>query len=125
MPSCTLDEQPFRPAQCADLECVFVIGRFYRTMPGAMEFFQHLLRRRAAGIENAVQRIEMAGFVTAEMVDMAAPAQACMRQHQAFPCDLEQIAMADFGLEAEPPHVIAERLPLLRGPAVRDFPRPG
>ena len=81
-----------------------------------MKLFQHLLGRRASGIDDPLQRLEMTGLVAAEVIEPAAPAQAGMRQRQAFPGDLEQIAIPDPGLEAETRHVVAQRLTLLRGP---------
>src|ERR1700727_420737 len=89
------------------LERVFVIGRLDRIPPGTMEFLKHLLGRGMAGVDNPVQRLEMTGLVTAEMIDVPAPPQPRMRQHQAFLGDFEQIAVPDSGLETEARHVIA------------------
>ena len=69
---------------------------------------------RPAGFEDPLQRLEVAALVAAEMIDAVAPPQARMRQLQAFPGDLEQIAVPDPGLEAETRHVVAQRLTLLR-----------
>src|SRR6266700_1616642 len=103
-------------------KCVFVIGGFDRTVPGTVEFLQHLFRRRMSGFDDTVQRLEVAGFVPSEMIDVAATAQAPMRQGQAFPRDFEHEAVPDFGLEAEPRHLVAQRLAFLRGPSLDDVP---
>src|SRR5689334_19782925 len=106
--------QPVRPMnalQRPDLESIFRVGRFHRTVPGALELRQHLLGRGVPAVDGALQRFEMTGFVAAEMIDMAAPPQAVMRELHAFPGDLEQIAVLDPRLEAETRHVVAQRLP--------------
>src|SRR5882757_9614988 len=105
-----------------ELESVLLIRRFHRTVPGAVELLQHLLRRRAAGFDDALQRLEEAALVAAEMVDAAAPPQAGMRQHQALLGDLEQIAVLDPRLEPETRHVVAQRLALRRAPVPDDVP---
>src|ERR1700674_232116 len=62
-----------------DLERVFVIGRFYRTLPGPVKLRQHLLGRSVPGIDDPVQRLEMTGLVASQVVDATAPSQAGMR----------------------------------------------
>jgi hypothetical protein len=59
--------------QQADLERVFLIGRFHRAVPGAMKLFQHLFGGGAAAIDNPLQRLEMTGLVTAGVIDAATP----------------------------------------------------
>src|SRR5271154_4644563 len=81
------------------LECVLVVGRPHGSLPGAMEFFQHLLSRGAPAVDNALQRLEMAGFVTTRLIEPAAPPQARIGHRQAFPGDFEQIAVPYSGLE--------------------------
>src|SRR4051794_8669429 len=98
--------------QRPDLEGIFRVGRLYRTVPGALELLQHLLGRGVAAVDGALQRLQMAAFVPAEMIDMAAPPQALMREPHAFPGDLEQIAILDPRLEAEARDVVAQRLPV-------------
>src|SRR3954447_6339462 len=108
--------------QPADLEGIFPVSRLHRAVPGAVEFLQHLLRRRSPGVEDALQRLEMAALVAAQVIGAAAPPQSGMRQHQAFPGDLEQVTVADPRLETEPRHVVAQRLALLRVPVLDDVP---
>src|SRR6516164_2735527 len=64
----------------------------------------------------------MPRLVAPEMIDVAAPPQARMRQRYALLGDLEQIAAADLCLEAEPRNLVAKRLPLLRVPMFCDVP---
>ena len=87
-----------------------------------MKFLEHLLGRGTAGVNNPVQRLEMTGLVTAEMIDVPAPPQPRMRQRQALPGDFEQIALPDSGLEAEPRHVIAQRLAFMSVPVLDEVP---
>ena len=101
--------------QTVILKRVFPIDGLHGTAPLAVEFVQHLFRRRAARIEDAFQRFEVAALVAAELVDVATPPEACMRQLQAFLRDLEQVAIPDPGLEAEARHVFAQSLTLGRG----------
>jgi len=49
----------------------------------------------------------VAGLVATGMVDALAAAQARMGERQAFLGDLEQIAIADAGLEAKPRDLVA------------------
>src|ERR1700680_471922 len=88
-------------SQQLDLKRVFLIGRLHRASPGAAEFLQHLFGRRAAAVDDSLQRFEMAALVAAGMIEAAAPPQARMRQRQAFLGDFEQIAILDPRLEAE------------------------
>src|ERR1700692_4571469 len=104
------------------LECVFLIGRSYRPLPGAMELLQHLLGGGLSGIHDSVQRLEMTGLIASEVIDVAAPAQPRMRQRQAFLGDLEQVAIPDSGLEAEAWHIITQRLAFVRIPGFDDVP---
>ena len=104
------------------LEGVLLIGRFNGAIPGSVELLQHLLRRRAAGLDDALERFEEAALVASEMIDPATPAQSGVRQDQTLLGDLEQIAVLDPRLEAETRHVIAQRLPLRRGPVPDDVP---
>src|SRR5438132_11372923 len=96
-----LGSRSLAPAGPLGLERVFRVGRFHGAVPGAVELLEHLLGRRAAGIDDAVERLQMPGLVAAELVDPAAPAQACMCQNEALLGDLEQIAVLDPRLEAE------------------------
>src|SRR5437773_11478982 len=99
-----VDERSGRDAArpCRASERVFVVGGLHGTLPGAVEPRQHLLRRRVSGLYNAVERFEMTGLVAPGMIDAAAPAQARMRQGKAFLGNLEDVAVPDRGLEAEP-----------------------
>src|SRR5438876_3806048 len=106
----------------AGLERVFLIGGFHRALPGAVKLLQHLLGRAVSAIDNAVQRLEMTGLVAAGVIDVAAAPQAGTRQRQAFLGDFEQIAVSDPGLEAEPRHVVAQRLALVRTPGFDHIP---
>src|SRR5262249_40561067 len=72
--------------------------------------------------DDAVERLQMAGLVPPGMVDAGAAAQAGMRQCQTFPGDLEQIAIADPRLEAQPRYVVAQPLPLMGVPVLGDVP---
>jgi hypothetical protein len=65
-------------------ERVFLIGWIDRTVPGAVVFRQHLVGRGVPGLDDAVERLQMPGLVAAEMIGAATPAQAVMRQDQAF-----------------------------------------
>src|SRR5437588_12146465 len=94
-----------------ELESVFRIGRFHRAVPGTVELVQHLLRRGPAGIDDAIERLQMPSLVAAELVDPAAAAQARMCQNEAFLGDLEQIAVLEPRLEAEARHVGPRRQP--------------
>src|SRR4029453_11492512 len=100
----------------------FLIDGLHGTAPVAVELVQHLFGRRAARFEDALQRFEVAALVAAKLIDAATPPQACMRQLQALPGDLEQIAIPDPGLEAEARDVVAQCLPLLRGPVAAHIP---
>ena len=71
-----------KACQRADLKRVFVVGRFHRAVPGAMEFLQHLLGRAATAVDNPLQRLEVAALVTAEVIDALATPQARMRQRR-------------------------------------------
>src|ERR1700738_1036416 len=64
----------------------------------------------------------MPALVAAEVIDAAAPPQSRMRQRHALPGDLEQIAIPDPGLEAEPRHVVTQRLTLPGIPVLDDVP---
>src|SRR5713101_9581576 len=64
----------------------------------------------------------MPALVAAEVIDAAAPPQSRMRQRHALPGDFEQIAVPDPGLEAEPRHVVAQRLTLPGIPVLDDVP---
>src|SRR6476620_2713420 len=99
--------------QTVGLKRVFLISGFHGTAPLAVELVQHLFRRCAARFEDALQRFEVAALVAAQLIDAAAPPQAGMRQRQALPGDLEQIALPDPGLEAEARNVVTQRLTLL------------
>src|SRR5260370_26949497 len=68
-----------RADQRSDLERVFLVGRFHRAAPRAVEFLQHLLGRGAAGIDNPLQRLEMTALVTAKVIGAAAPPQSGIR----------------------------------------------
>src|ERR1700757_3894050 len=46
----------------ARLERVILVGRFHAFLPGAVEFLQHLLGRRPSAVDDAVQRLQMAGL---------------------------------------------------------------
>ena len=65
-----------------------------------MEFGQHLLGRAEAGIDDAVERVQMAGFVAAIRVEPGAAAETAMGERDAFPGDLEQSAVLDPGFSA-------------------------
>src|SRR5947209_7305322 len=51
------------PRRIGDLEGVFVVGRLDRAAPRPVELLQHLLRRGAARVDDALQRIQVAAFV--------------------------------------------------------------
>src|SRR5206468_8257918 len=102
--------------QPVKLKRVFLIDGLHGTTPLAIEFVQHFFRRRAARFEDALQRFEVAALVAAGVIDAVAPPQAGMRQLQALPGDLKQIAIPDPGLEAEARHVVTQCLTLGRGP---------
>src|SRR6185312_14272270 len=104
------------------LKRIFGIGRLDRTAPGTVEFIQQLFGRRAPAIDDAIERLEMAGLVAAEMIDAVAPAQTRMREHEAFLGDLEQIAVLDPRLEAKARHLVAQGLAFFRGPVLCDVP---
>src|SRR5258707_13405096 len=92
--------------QPAQLNRVFPRARLQEPAPLAVEFVQHLFRRRAARFEDALQRFEVAALVAAELIDAAPPPEAGTRQRQALPRDLEQVAIPDPGLEAEARNVV-------------------
>src|SRR5205085_6655942 len=104
------------------LERVFPVGRFHRAIPGAVELLEHLFGRGAAGIDDAIERLQVPRFVAADRVDAAATTQARMCQNEAFLSDLEQIAVLDPRLEAEARHVVAQGLTLRRGPVLHQVP---
>src|SRR4030088_399349 len=87
--------------QRADLKRVFLIGRFHRAVPGAMEFLQHLLGRGAPRIDNPLQRLEMTALVTAKLIDAAAPPQPRTRQRQTYLCIVEYLSCTDPGPQPE------------------------
>src|ERR1700750_2086361 len=93
---------------------VFRIGRLDRTAPRTIKFLQKFLGGRLAPINDIVERLEVAGLVPADMVDAFAAAQAGMGERHALLGDLEQIAVADAGLEGELWHVVAQRRAPLR-----------
>src|SRR5215471_1603099 len=84
------------------LERVFVIGRFYRAMPGTMKLRENFLGGGLSAIDDPVQRLQMTRLVASGMIDVAAPAQARMRQRQALLGDFEKITVPDHCLEAKP-----------------------
>src|SRR3954447_25017067 len=105
------------------LKSVFLIGWFHRALPGTVELFKHLLGRRPAGIDDAVERLQMPRLVAAERVDAAATPQPGMCQDEAFLGDFEEIAVPDPRLEAEARHVVAQGLALMRAPMLHHIPR--
>src|SRR6266702_4486327 len=64
----------------------------------------------------------MTALVAAEMIDVAAPPQARMRQRHALLGDFEQITIPDPGLETEARNVVAQRLALPGIPVLHDIP---
>src|SRR5437879_13313204 len=113
------------PAKCG-ARCrsdrVFRVGRFYRAAPGTVELVQHLLGRRAAAIDDALQWLEVTALIATDVIDVAAPPQARIRQRQTLLGDFEQIAVPDPGLEAETWHVVAQRLALVGVPVPHNPP---
>src|SRR5262249_40263556 len=83
------------------LKRIFLIGRLDRASPRSIKFCQHLFRWSPARIDDSIERLEMPRLVPPGRVDASAATQARMRKRQAFLGDLEQIAISDFGLEAE------------------------
>src|SRR5260370_34278557 len=75
--------------QRSDLERVFLICWFDRTAPWAMEFLQHLLRRGASGIDNALQRLETTAPRPAKAIRAASPPHTPIRQHETILGELE------------------------------------
>src|SRR6478672_3762052 len=65
----------------------------------------------------------MTRLVASGVIDMAAPAQAGMRQRKALLGDFEQITVPDPCLEAKPRHVITQQLTLARAPGSDHVPR--
>src|SRR5690349_6028484 len=104
------------------IEGIFVVGRLDGTMPRTVEFLEKLLGGRLAGIDDAIEGLEMPRLVAAVMVDAGPAAQPGMRKRQAFPGDFEQIAVPDPGLESEARNVVAQQLALVGGPALRNVP---
>src|SRR3984893_9368515 len=51
--------------QHADLESVFLVDRFHRTLPRAVKFLQHLLGRCPYTVDRPLQWFEMTGLVAA------------------------------------------------------------
>src|SRR6202790_3042518 len=99
-----------------NLERVFLIGRFYRALPGPVKLRKHLLGGGVARVDDPVQRLEMAGLIAYKVIDVAAPAQPRMRYCETFLGDFEQIAIPDPGLEAKARHVVTQRLTFVRIP---------
>src|ERR1700747_3067984 len=87
-------EKSSQPNQL-QLERIFVIGRFYRATPGTMKLREHVLGRGLSAIDDPVQRLQVTRLVASGVIDMAAPAQARMRQRQALLGDFEQITVLD------------------------------
>src|SRR5690242_17812678 len=104
------------------IEGIFVIGRLDGTVPRTVELLEKLFGGRLAGLDDAIEGLEMPRLVAAVMVDAGPAAQPGMRKRQAFPGDFEQIAVPDPGLEAEPRNIVAQRLTLMGGPALRNVP---
>src|SRR5258708_11586130 len=69
---------PPEPQQ-SDLERVFLIGRFHRTAPRAVEFLQHFLGRGASAIDNPVQRLDITALLTAKVIGAGPPSQSGIR----------------------------------------------
>src|SRR5262245_11289613 len=104
------------------LKSIFLVSWLDRAAPGSIKFCQHLLRRRAATIDDPIERLEMARLVPSGVVDAGPAPQAGMRQRQTFPGDFEQIAVPDPRLETETRHLVAQCLALVRVPALGDIP---
>ena len=57
------------------LKSVGVINWIDRAAPDPIKFCQHFLCRRAASIDNAIERLEESRFIAAKMIDAGATAQ--------------------------------------------------
>src|SRR3954470_4917616 len=81
--TCTSDERIDRirtsASQTLELEAVFRVGRRHIAAPVGIELGQHLLRRRDAVIDDAIERREMARLVMALGIEPGAAAQPAMR----------------------------------------------
>src|SRR5260221_11167957 len=62
-----------RADQRSDLERVFLIGRFHRAAPRAVEFLQHLLRRVASAIDNPLQRLKITALLPPKVIGPPTP----------------------------------------------------
>src|SRR5665811_2096817 len=104
---------------------IFLENRLDRAVPVAMEFLQQFLRRRDAARNALLQRAQLARLVAAVAVEIFAARQPARGKAQRLLRQREHIAAADFGLESELGHVVAQLLPFSRTPTLDQIPAGG
>src|SRR5262249_15515562 len=101
---------------------VFAVDRRDQAAPGSAKLLQQFLGRRAALLDHLVEWREMPALVAAGRIEPVAPAQARMRERDAFARELGYQAPPDLRLEAELRHVVAQLLALFGAPVLDDVP---
>src|SRR5665213_2945438 len=93
---------------------ILLENRLDGATPFAVEFLQQFLGRRDAAGDRFFQRPQIARFVAAIAVQLFAARQALRAETQRLLRQRQHIAVADFRLEAELGHVVAQFLSLRR-----------
>src|SRR5450759_624495 len=101
---------------------ILLENRLDRAIPRAVEFLQQFLRRRDAAGDRFLERAQIARLVAAVAVEILAAGEPMCGEPQRLLRQREHVAAADFRLEAEFGHVVAQLLPLLRAPILDHVP---
>src|SRR5665213_910879 len=104
---------------------IFIVYRIDRTAPLAMEAFEQFFRRRDAARNRFFERAQIARLVAAVTVEKFAPRQSTRGKAQGLLRQRQHVAAADLGGKAEPRHIIAQFLALVRAPTFYHVPTSG
>src|SRR5262249_12095589 len=97
-------------------------NRIDRATPLAVELLQQFLGRRDAARDRFLERAQIARLVATIAVEQLAARKPARSEMQCFLRERKQIDVADLRLEAEFRNIVAQLLPLLRGPVLHQIP---
>src|SRR3569833_4308212 len=109
------------PARESLIRVVFE-NRIDRAVPSTVVLLQQFLGRRHRARDALFQRTQVARLVASVAIEPLPARETASRQAERLLREAEHIATADFRAKAEPRHVLAQFLPLLRAPVLHDLP---
>ena len=100
----------------ATIQQAYLENRIHRAAPRPVEFLQQFLGRRDAARDDLFERPQIARLVAAVAIEplARAPARCAQASARLLRQIVSTLRLPICGLEAEPRHVIAQLLPLVR-----------